>query len=66
MCFVSSSLSYFIQMTCALGLVYYEMYPVDERIVNDFLIGKQKWIIHVIRCAYFMICNVVEAIITLN
>ena len=53
-------------MTCALGLVYYEMYPVDERIVNDFLIGKQKWIIHVIRCAYFMICNVVEAIITLN
>ena len=37
---VSSNAHEYIQMMCLLGLYYYELYPMDEEMFNDFLIRK--------------------------
>ena len=37
---VSSNLPHFIQMTCILGSCYYDLYPMDEKMFNGFLVGK--------------------------
>ena len=41
---------------CVLGSDYYELYPMEENMFNDFFIENGKWIIYVIKIFfYFMI-----------
>ena len=41
---IQSNLPYFIQMKFVLGSYHYELYLTNERMLNVFLLGKQKWI----------------------
>ena len=54
---------------CLLRLDYYELHPMDEKMVNDFYIKKWKWIIYVIHAKIFYelkFSYVVEAFLTLD
>ena len=66
---VSTNLPCFIQFMCVLGSNNYELYPMEEKMFNDFLIDNGKRIIHVIKVYLFhdlYFVYVVEAFITLN
>ena len=56
-------------MTYDLGSCYHELNPKDEKLIYNYLIGKWKWIIYVMK-AYlfhdFSFCICTKAFITTN
>ena len=44
---------------CFKVLDYYELHPIHEKVFNDFVIGKWKWIVYVLKAFLFMIGNFV-------
>ena len=54
---------------CVLRSDSYEMHPMDDKMHNDFHIGKWQWIVYVIKAClfhvlYIYIVYVVKAFIT--
>ena len=40
-------------MMCDLGSYYYDLCPIHEKVFKDFLVGKWKWIIYVVKGRLF-------------
>ena len=36
-------------MTCGLGSYYYDLYPMNDKMFNDFLVGKSKGIMYAVK-----------------